>query len=108
MLGASTVAEGNHIITTTAGNLNWVYANVPDVGYIMVFDATEDPADGSVTPVIVIPVLPSLATSVVWGVNFGAYPAYFSNGIVVVFSTTGPFTKTESASAYFTWNAQSV
>jgi hypothetical protein len=61
------------------------------------------PADGTVAPVYCIPVPASSAVSISFS---GAPPDAYSIGIVAVFSTTGPFTKTSSATAFFTWRVQ--
>lgn len=75
---------GGHITTTTVG------------GYLMLFDSTTAPGDGAVTP-IGCWVVSANSTAVV-----GANPGIsVLTGAVVVFSTTGPFTKTASATAYF-------
>lgn len=65
-------------------------------GYVMLFDATTIPADGAVTPAYCIP----LAANTGLQTNFRAEPTRFVNGVVVVFSSTGCFTKTASATAY--------
>lgn len=65
-------------------------------GYVMVFDAKTVPADGAVVPVYCMP----LAANTGLQSNFRAEPTAFQNGVVVVFSSTGCFTKTASATAY--------
>jgi hypothetical protein len=96
--GASTALEGAHVIKSSPGTLTSIFV-AAGAGYLMVFNATSVPADGSVAPVICI------ATSSGFAVcEFDEYPAYFSTGIVAVYSTTGPFTKTEGSNACFNWN----
>ena len=61
-------------------------------GYVMVFDSATVPADGTVTP--------KYAYAIVAGseaFNLEPNPARFANGIAIVMSTTGPFTKTLSS-----------
>lgn len=99
MYGASSTEEASHVIKSSPGILNSVYMTGPTSGYLMAFNATSAPSDGTVTPVICVTVSALGLT----GINFDNYPAYFSNGIAVVYSTTGPFTKTASAAAYFQW-----
>lgn len=70
-------------------------------GYVLVFDATSLPADGTVTPQNCIKVA---ATSTV-SESFNP-PEQFATGIVVAFSTTGCFTKTASSTAFFNVQAQ--
>lgn len=65
-------------------------------GFMLIFDAVAAPADGAVTPKYCYPVAANAAVSTPpWLV-----PPSFSTGIVVVFSTTGCFTKTASATAF--------
>jgi len=64
----------------------------------MVFDATSAPADGAVTPKECA-VAPANATTFIdYG---GGPPESFATGITAVFSSTGCFTKTASATAFF-------
>lgn len=65
-------------------------------GYVLVFDSTTVPADGAVTPARCVP----LAANTGIELNWRASPIMFRNGMVVVFSTTGCFTKTASATAF--------
>ena len=67
-----------------------------NAGYLLVFDATSVPADGAVTPIICRPVAVNTSVSLVFTV-----PARFSKGLVMVFSTTGCYTKTISPTAFF-------
>jgi hypothetical protein len=69
----------------------------------MTFNAISVPVDGTVAPVYCIPVPASSAVSISFS---GAPPDAYSTGIVAVFSTTGPFTKTSSTTAFFTWRVQ--
>ena len=101
---SSAALETSHVLKASAGNLYSVYVITTSVGgYLMTFNATSAPADGAVTPVECIPVPASSVASI----NFdGAPPDNYSTGIVAVFSTTGPFTKTSSATAFFKWRVQ--
>lgn len=71
-------------------------------GYVMVIDAATVPADGAVTPALCLPVAANTGIDI----NLRANPTRFGNGIVVVFSTTGCFTKTASATAFISASAQ--
>lgn len=95
----STAAESNHVLKNAAGNLYSVYATTgAAAGYLMVFNATSAPVDGAVTPIHCIPV----GAGSTAGLSFaGGPPESFSTGITAVFSTTGCFTKTASATAFF-------
>lgn len=70
-------------------------------GYLLVFDATAIPADGTVSPALCLPVAANTGIDL----NLRAEPMRMVNGIVVVFSTTGCFTKTASATAFISVSA---
>jgi len=90
----SSAAEASHVLKSSAGTLYKVTVVVPDTGYIMIFDAVADPADGAVTPAWCEDVAGSKTINFSPGLSL-------TNGIVVAYSTTGCFTKTESATASF-------
>lgn len=95
----SASAEGSHVGKASAGNLyNISITTGATPGYLMVFNATSAPADGAVTPNICRTVAANSSLSLGWG---GSAPRSFSTGITAVFSTTGCFTKTISATAFF-------
>lgn len=71
-------------------------------GYFMVFNRTTIPADGVVTPVFCRAVAANSSISMVFPNN----PARFGTGLTLVFSTTGCFTKTASATAYFEYSVK--
>jgi hypothetical protein len=101
--GSSSTTEGSHVLKSSAGNLYSVYCLAGSTaGFLMTFNATSAPADGSVTPVECIPVAANQYASI----DFGDLPDAYSTGIVAVFSTTGPVTKTVSATAFFKWRVQ--
>ena len=58
-------------------------------GYVLVIDSATVPADGAVVPKFCY-ALPANQTI---GASWLTYPANFNNGIVLVFSSTGCFTK---------------
>lgn len=93
---ANGTVNSANTIKGSAGNLyrlNVVAGATP--GYVMVFDATTAPADGAVTPKWVMPVAASA------GINQGfSPPMRMTVGCTIVFSTTGPYTKTASATAF--------
>lgn len=93
----SAAAEASNVFKASAGNLYAYQVTTGAVaGYVMLFNATSAPADGAVAPVKCVAV-PSGSTV---GVSMSP-PEYFSTGITAVFSTTGCFTKTASATAMF-------
>ena len=70
-------------------------------GWVMLLDSATVPADGAVLPVKWWQV----AINQTLGMTFQPPLALFS-GITLVFSTTGPFTKTGSATAVFSGETQ--
>lgn len=100
----SASAEGSHVLKSSAGNLYSLYVTTgATAGYVMTFNATSAPADGSVTPVDCVQAPANTTTSM----SFGAGPAgRFSTGITAVFSSTGCFSKTVSATAFFKASVQ--
>lgn len=97
---SSSAVESNHVLKGSAGNLYGVVAtNTTTAGYLMVFNATSAPADGAVTPIYCVGLGIGQSVSLTGPANI---PVVFSTGITAVFSTTGCFTKTASATAMFT------
>lgn len=85
-----------------AGNLYAInFATGAVDGYFMIFDATSPPADGAVAPkfCVVMKANSSLVHSFF-------VPLAFVNGCTAVFSSTGPFLKTASATAYMSGMAK--
>lgn len=97
----STALEASRLIKSSNGNLYWLTVSVGAAsGWLMLFDATSVPADGAVTPIWFAPVK-SDGTNGLQSIEMQSIPMHFANGILAVFSTTGPFTKTASATAAF-------
>lgn len=99
----STPALASNLVVTTTGQASLKSFNVSAdstlsgaAWWVMIFNATVAPADGAVAPVKCY-AAPSGTTSI-----SGAFeaPPWFSNGIVIVVSTTGCFSKTASAHAF--------
>lgn len=100
---ASLAVTGGQVIKASAGNLyGFNVVSGVTAGYVMVFNSTTVPADGAVTPLRCIP----LAANSGIDVNLRGQPSRFSTGITIVFSTTGCFTKTISATAFIAGDAQ--
>ncbi len=95
----SASAEGSHILKASPGCIISGYVTTgAAAGFLMIFNATSAPADGAVTPQNCI----SVPATTSMGLNWAPQPTeWYSTGIVVVFSTTGCFTKTISNTAYF-------
>jgi hypothetical protein len=98
----STTLESSHVLKASAGSLLSLSATTTTVaGWVMVFNATSAPVDGAVTPIYAWQVPANGVLTMSWPV-----PAAFSTGITVAFSSTGPTTKTASATAFFTGQVQ--
>lgn len=89
-------AAGSVVAKASAGNCYGFNAvSGASAGYLMLFDSTTVPADGTVTPKKVYVMAANSSLGLHWDV-----PRRFGTGIVAVFSTTGPFTKTISTTAF--------
>ena len=95
------------VVKATAGNLYSFEVSADSTlsaaaWWIMIFDATSLPGDGSVTPAKCY-AFPSGVTSAAY-----AFPAAvsFTTGIVIGVSTTGCFTKTASTHAFISGDYQ--
>lgn len=86
----------NQVLKGAAGNgYRYAITTGASAGFFMVFDATTAPADGAVTPKI----CRAVAANTSLEINHSPQPDLFTTGIVEVFSTTGCYTKTASATA---------
>jgi hypothetical protein len=102
--GASSALEAGHVLKASPGNLYSLYVMTTSVaGFLMTFNATSIPGNGAVNPVECIQIPANSAAAISFD---GAPPDYYSTGIVAVFSSTGPFTKTASATAFFKWRVE--
>lgn len=98
---ASTAVEASRQIKAGPGNLYWLTCVVgASSGWLLLFDALSVPVDGTVTPRYAVPVS-SDGTNGYVSLGLQPLPMKFSTGILAVFSTTGPFSKTASATAAF-------
>lgn len=101
-LTATTVAAGSLVLKASAGNLYGINITAgASAGYLMIFNATSAPADGTVTPIFCMAVAANASLAFQWDT-----PVVCSAGITAVFSTTGPFTKTISATAFISGMAK--
>lgn len=96
----STTTESSHVLKASAGNLyGWCATTGGTAGFVMLFNATSAPGDGAVTPA---EAPTQIAANSTVCRSFGpGPPEAYSTGITIVFSSTGPFTKTASATAAF-------
>ena len=93
---AGTITTGS---TTNKGSITGLSSATTgaSAGYVMLFDATSAPSNGSVTPLYCYQ-LPANSTI---SVNYSPTELSYANGIVIEFSTTGCFTATSSNTAFF-------
>jgi hypothetical protein len=93
---ASPTVTGSRILKPIGGVLHAINVTTgATAGYVMIFDSATVPPDGTVAPSFCIPV----------AINTGithqfVTPMLFQSGIVMVFSTSGCFTKAISATAF--------
>lgn len=91
------VQASSLVIKASPGILRRINAlSQATAGWVMLFNATSLPSNGTVTPVWVR----KLSTDDALSEAFDN-PLYFSTGIVVGFSSTGPFSLTASVTAFF-------
>lgn len=99
----STAAESSRVLCSTPCFLRNGYVTTGAVaGFLMTFNATSAPADGAVTPRECI----AVPAGVTVGLDFGEQSEPYPTGLTVVFSSTGCFTKTASATAFFKFRKQ--
>lgn len=93
---STAVAANKLILKASPGNFYGAQAVTGGTaGYLMLFDAVDAPADGAVTPKKVW----NVAANGTIEVGYQA-PIRMAVGATLVFSSTGPFTKTASATAF--------
>lgn len=103
----SAAAEASHVFCDATGTapvrkapcfIRSLYVTTGAVaGYLLVFNAVSAPADGAVTPTECV-IAPANSTV---ALDFGETTQAYATGLTAVFSTTGCFTKTGSATVYF-------
>lgn len=93
----ATAALASSLIAKAApGNLyGFNVVSTTPAGYVMIFDSATVPADGAVTPKKCYPLAANTGIELDYNV-----PLKMANGIVLVFSSTGPYNKTASATAF--------
>lgn len=93
---------GSLVLKASAGNLySWRVTSGASAGYVLVFNATSAPADGAVKPADCVAVAANSTVD-----HVATIPERYSTGITLVFSTTGCFVKTLSATAYIRGTVQ--
>ena len=94
----SQAIEASRVLKSAPGTLFAFEAYFSTSGFIMLFDAASVPPDGAVVPRKVWSVQASQSST--FDKSFNP-PLAMANGAVLVFSITGPFTKTQSDVAQF-------
>jgi hypothetical protein len=94
----SSAAEASHVLKASPGTLFGLSVTSSAAGYVLVYNSKTVPADGAVTPIACY-YLSSGPGSL--GVVATPFPISMSTGISVAFSSTGCFTQTSSATAFF-------
>lgn len=98
---ATAAVASNLVAKASAGNLyGFNVVNGASAGYVMVFNATAAPADGAVTPLKCYTLAANSSIEILYDP-----PVRCGTGVTLVFSTTGPFTKTASATAFISAEA---
>lgn len=91
-------AAASLVAKATPGLLYSAYISGPSVaGFLLVFNATSVPADGTVTPVECV----AVASAGSANISNLVIPEFFSAGISLAFSSTGCFTKTTTGLTAF-------
>jgi hypothetical protein len=100
----SSAAETGHILKASAGNFySLVVTTGATAGYVMIHNSATVPSAGAVTPLMCVAVPANTTVSI--GAS-GDAPTRYSTGISASFSSTGCFTQTDSATAFFAGNVQ--
>lgn len=99
----NTTAAGSIILKASQGWLSgFSVTSAAAAGYVLIFDSATVPGDGTVTPKLCY----EMAANSTIHDNWGGHPIPFINGIVLVYSSTGCFSKTISATAFFSGQIQ--
>lgn len=98
----ATSAAASNLIVSGPHLLLGFHVTPTVAGYVMIFDATSAPADGTVSPLgcFGVPAPASAGLSSTLSMANTPLATTAQNGIAVVFSTTGCFTLTKSSTAY--------
>ena len=98
---ASAALETSHVVPNGALILHGASITTSTIaGFFMVLNAPADPGNGPVRPAKCVAVAATSSATLTADPNTAwSFPA----GITLIFSTTGCFTETQSATAYFSW-----
>jgi hypothetical protein len=99
---SSSAAEASHVICAGSCALTSLQVNSgASAVWVMAFDATSAPADGTVAPIKWWQLATATTLNVAW-----PNPVKLNSGLVLVCSTTGPFSKTASSTCEFSADIQ--
>lgn len=94
----SAAAESSHVLKASAGNLYRLAVTTgATAGFLLVVNAAAAPSNGVVTPLL----CRQIAANSSLEVDHAALPDRYGTGITALFSSTGCFTLTLSATAMF-------
>ena len=98
---ASAAAETSQVVPGGVTSLHGASITTGAVsGYFMILNAASDPGNGAVAPVKCV----AVGADQTVGITADPDTMWdFPKGIVLVFSTSGCFTETQSATAFFSW-----
>ncbi len=100
---ASTAAETSHVVNAAGVGAFIHGASITTgatAGFFMILNAAADPGNGTIAPTKCVQV----AANQTAGISADPDTAWdFPKGVVLLFSTTGCFTETQSATAFFSW-----
>ena len=98
---ASLAVETGHVVQASPGTLKGASITTGETaGYFMLFNSITVPSNGAITPIKCVVV----AANDSRGISPDPDTQWrFSVGVTLAFSTTGCFTMTQSATAYFSW-----
>lgn len=94
----STTYEGSHVIKAAPGTLYGIQMNAQQSGWLLLFDATTVPVDGAVVPRKAYQYSDAVSNTLL--IHFDP-PLAMQVGVVVVFSSSGPFAKAQIEAAQF-------
>lgn len=98
---ASAAVETSHVISAVPATMHGILITTgATAGFLLLLNTTTDPGNGAVLPKKCVQVAANQTTALSPDTNTDWL---FSVGIVAVFSTTGCYTETQSATAYFSW-----
>lgn len=101
---ATAAAAASKVVKTSKGLLYGTYVTTNTTpGYFIGVDATANPADGAVTALFCVYAPANSSVSIGYG---GRPPIPFQTGLVIIFSSTGCASKTDSIALFLSADAK--